>query len=177
MQLLSPRPHARRLNPSEDGAVIVDMKVLVALGVLLLAAAPVASPFQGLSGKWWCTTAKSSMVADTFTIGADGVVHERQEFANNSSGGTWNQTFSYDRASGTWHVLDVGPKGAFTATVDNASNKLIEMVGTQATPHGPIATRERLIFATPHNFVRLWENRPKSHWHFLSYSDCTLVEH
>ncbi len=104
------------------------------------------------------------------TIDSNGVVHEHQEFANSSVGGKQNQTFRYDAAKGTWSVKDLGPFGTFTGNVDSASNKLIEMTGLQKG----VPTRERLIFASPSNFVRLWENRPKTNWVFLSYSDCTL---
>jgi hypothetical protein len=154
-------------------------RILLLAAALVLGAAPASTPLAQLTGKWWCSTAKGSAVATSYTVAPNGDVTQHQEWAGSDgkAGGTWDQTFRYDAKTRMWNVKNVGSNGwVFTGTSnDGANRRIFEIRGTQNDGQAVSAERERYIFDLPSSYSLLWEKQVKGAWTLESYSDCTFA--
>jgi hypothetical protein len=151
---------------------------MLMLAAILVAASPAPRVFDQLRGTWSCSTAAGSSVSDTFSIGANGGIRDHLEWRNGTTTGSFDQSFSYDAQSDTWHVHNVGSNGiVFDGTSHGTDGNVAVITGTQTVAGTTAPVRERYIFESPKSFSHVWEAKAADGtWSSTSYSQCSLVQ-
>jgi len=92
----------------------------------------------------------------------------------NGAHGSWDQVFSADPQSNALITKQTGSNGwVFTGTSTGFVGNVIDFTGTQLTPQGSFAVRERFAIAHDGEFAHIWERHVNDAWVATSTAECT----